>query len=239
MLGRWFGGRKSGAEERLFEPRMPDVDVLPSIEEVFAKARQEAATDEEPPSAPTGRRVVVVTLGRMLMFQPCPPAGSMSAAQVASIERMVSPTVKRNIAAIAATDLDVLMADASKAIPFLGMLLGFAYIGHAVWVFEGHQSALAAGCRNADVLIVDGGMVPHLQSDWQVVAASAMRRREIYVHDRAGYALRKVSHSQDKPAELRATVWGTQRCRMESRTIIRSPTFSITSTPSSRRPSMP
>jgi hypothetical protein len=46
-----------------------------------------------------------------------------------------------------------------------------------------------------DVLIVDGGMVPHLPSDWQTVAASTMRHREIYVHDRAGFALRRVAHS--------------------------------------------
>ena len=69
--------------------------------------------------------------------------------------------------------------------PFLGLLLGLAYIGHSVWIFEGHPSALAAGCRNADVLIVDGDMVPHLQEDWTAVASSVMRHREIYVHDRA------------------------------------------------------
>ena len=36
-------------------------------------------------------------------------------------------------------------------------------------------------------------MVPYLQSDWAAVAAKAMRRPEIYVHDRATYALKKVS----------------------------------------------
>ena len=54
----------------------------------------------------------------------------------------------------------------------------------AVWVFEGHPSALSAGCREADVLIVDGAMVPHLQQDWIAVASSAMKHPEIYVHDR-------------------------------------------------------
>jgi len=76
---------------------------------------------------------------------------------------------------------------------YLGFLLGFAYIGHAVWVFEGHPSALASGCRNADVLLVDGAMVPHLQQDWVAVASRAMRRPEIFVHDRATYSLRKVA----------------------------------------------
>jgi hypothetical protein len=117
----------------------------------------------------------------------------MSPDKVASIEQMMPSTVKRNVAAIAFTQLDGLMKDASKPIPFLGILLGLAYIGHAVWVFEGHRSALAAGCRDADVLIVDGAMVPHLQSDWVAVASSAMKRPEIYVHDRATYSLCKVS----------------------------------------------
>jgi hypothetical protein len=194
MLGRWFGGR-GDQNARLFEPHMPEVDVVPNIEAVFAQARQEAGTDAKLPSGAAGRRVIVVTPGRMLMVQPCPPPGSMPAAQVASIEKLVPPTVRRNIAAIASTELKALMADPAKAIPFLGLLLGFAYIGHTVWVFEGHASALAAGCRDADVLIVDGGMVPHLPSDWQTLAASTMRHREIYAHDRAGFALQRVVQS--------------------------------------------
>lgn len=117
----------------------------------------------------------------------------MAASQVASIEQIISRKQKRKVAAIAYTELNSLRADISKAIPFFGFLLGFAYIGHAVWVFEGHPSALAAGCRDADVLIVDGGMVPHLQEDWVTVASGAMKRAEIYVHDRATYSLCKAT----------------------------------------------
>jgi hypothetical protein len=79
--------------------------------------------------------------------------------------------------------------------PFFGILLGSACIGHAVWVFEGHASALAAGRREADVLIVDGGMVPYLTKDWARLAGSVMRHREIYVHDRATYAIRRANPS--------------------------------------------
>ena len=71
--------------------------------------------------------------------------------------------------------------------------MGLSYIGHAVWLFEGHASALAAGCRDADVLFVDGEMVSHLQVDWVQVAASTMRHKEIYVHDRKTFALRKIA----------------------------------------------
>jgi hypothetical protein len=178
MFNRWFGRHKADADRF----RMPDVDESPDIEEVFAKARRQS-----------GDQVVIVTPGRIFMFQPCPARGSMSPDKVASIEQMMPSTVKRNVAAIAYTELGGLVKDASKTIPFLGMLLGLAYIGHAVWVFEGHPSALAAGCRDADVLIVDSAMVPHLQNDWVAIATGAMKRPEIYAHDRATYSLRKVS----------------------------------------------
>src|SRR5204863_4459621 len=110
----------------------------------------------------------------------------------AGIEKMISPAVKRKIAAIAYTELEAVQTDAGRAIPFLGILLGFAYIGHTVWVFEGHSSALAAGCRDADVLIVDGGMAPHLPPDWRTVASASMKKPEIYLHDRASFSLRKA-----------------------------------------------
>jgi hypothetical protein len=128
----------------------------------------------------------------MLMNQPCPPAGSMPAAQVASIEGMLPSKVKRNIAVIAYTELRAVTSDLAKTIPFAGMLMGMAYIGHAVWIFEGHPSALAAGCRSADLLIVDGGMAPHLGDGWAATAAGAMRHPQIYLHDRATYKLGQV-----------------------------------------------
>jgi len=161
---------------------MPEVDQSPDIEEVFARARRQSV-----------HQVIIVTPGRMLMSQPCPAPGSMPPDKVTSVEQMMPAKVKRHVAVIAFTELGGLTNDPSKAIPFLGLLLGLAYIGHAVWVFEGHPSALAAGCRDADVLIVDGAMVPKLQQDWVSVASGVMRHPEVYTHDRATYSLRKIS----------------------------------------------
>ena len=114
--------------------------------------------------------------------------------QVAGMERMIPTAVKRNIAVLAFTEIGGLADAASMnaAIPFFGLLLGIAYIGHAVWIFEGHPTALAAGCRNADALIVDSGMIPFLQPDWAEVASRAMRNKGIYLHDRATFSLRPV-----------------------------------------------
>jgi len=178
----------------LYTPRMPPVDEPPGLEDVFQKARRSAAGEFRPEGTnPQDRFLIVVTPGRMIMHHPCQAAGSMPAAQVAAIERMVSSKVKRNIAAIAYTDLEAVRTRIDKTIPFAGFLLAFAYVGHAVWVFEGHSSALAAGCRGADFLLVDGGMVPFLQPDWIEVVSAVMRNPEIYIHDRATYALTRVT----------------------------------------------
>jgi len=190
MFKRLFRRSNAGAAS----VRMPDVDEPADIDAVFARARLAASGEGERPGPP-GRHVIIVTPGRMLMFKACPPPDSMAADKVASVEQMMASKVKRNVAAIAFTESGALMHDAAQAIPFLGFLLGFAYIGHAVWVFEGHPSALASGCRNADVLLVDGAMIPHLQQDWVAVASRAMRHPEIFVHDRATYSLQKVSAS--------------------------------------------
>ena len=189
MFKRLFGRSNAGATS----VRMPDVDEPADIDAVFAKARLAASGGGERAPGPPARHVIIVTPGRTLMFKACALPNSMPADKVASVEQMMSSKVKRNIAAIAFTEACALMHDAAQAIPFLGFLLGFAYIGHTVWVFEGYPSPLAAGCRDADVLLVDGAMVPHLQQHWAAVASKAMRRPEIFVHDRATYSLKKIS----------------------------------------------
>ena len=181
--------QQSGQRD-LFEPRMPDVDTPANIEDIFAEARKaacrESATEREP------RQVVVVTPGRMLMLQPCASPGTMPKNEVSQIEKMASSKVKRKIAVIGYTELRAVTSDLARAIPFFGLLSGMAYVGHSVWVFEGHQSALAAGCRDADLLIVDSAMVPHLAPDWQKVASTQKPSLQIYVHDRATRGLRRA-----------------------------------------------
>jgi hypothetical protein len=190
MLNKLFAGK---GHTDIYQPHMPEVDTPEKIEDIFADARRAANGETRPPGAGADERFyVVVTPGRMVMYKPCPPAGSMPPAQVAQIEKLLPPAVKRNIAVIGNTELQAAMKNISKAVPFVGMLMGFAYIGHAVWIFEGHASALPAGCREADLLIVDGGMAPFLSQDWVQVAQGVMRRNEIYIHDRATFKLNRV-----------------------------------------------
>jgi hypothetical protein len=85
----------------------------------------------------------------------------------------------------------------NQFIPFLGYLIGMAYLGHSVVVFEGHPSALSIACRDADLLIVDGAMLQHLQKDRVTVATSVLRKRKILVFGRDG----KIAEISAKPQQ--------------------------------------
>ena len=137
MFEKLFGRRR---RESGSSSRMPEVDEVANIEEAFTKARKAAAGEESPEQK--GRNVIIVTPGRMLMLQPCPAPGSMASSQVATVEGMIPAKVKRNVAAIAYTELSALSADISKTIPssesfsaFLtsGTPCGFLKVTRALW----------------------------------------------------------------------------------------------------------
>jgi hypothetical protein len=73
------------------------------------------------------------------------------------------------------------------------MLMGFTFIGHSVWVFDGSANLLSSGCRSADLLIIDSVSFTQLGGNWQSTAQSTMRNPQIVVHDRATYKLRDLS----------------------------------------------
>jgi len=159
--------------EALFKPCMPEVDIRPHMGAIFARARAAAGKIRD------GRRqVVIVTPGRLLITKPCPALEDFTSEQLALLVKLVPPESKASIAVIAYTFLEALKEDIHKAIPFFDFLLGFAALGHTVWVFEGHTSALTAGCVNADLLLVDSGMAQAMDAGnpgWREQAKSAMR----------------------------------------------------------------
>ena len=165
-------------EKELFTPRMPEVDFRPDISAIFSHARVAAAQTHVGEDGIEHRQVILITPGRLLVAKDCPLAGDIPAEQLAKLSKLVPPQPCINIAVLAYTYLDALKTDIRRAIPFFDFLLGFAAIGHAVWVFEGHESALANGCRDADLLLVDSGMLPALEAnnpDWRTQALQAMR----------------------------------------------------------------
>ena len=51
---------------------------------------------------------------------------------------------------------------------------------------------MTAGCRDADVLIVDDGMIRYLPGNWRSVASRVMRGDDVIVFERATGALRRL-----------------------------------------------
>lgn len=177
-------------------PRMPEVDRLAPerLESVFQLAF----------TKPSSSGLVIVTPGRLLMELPTKPLApdlADSAKKLAS--DLFGAARDLHVLVISYTALDALMADESytECIPFLGMLLAFGSVGHRIVVFEGHPSALPIALRDADVLLVDDGMAPFLQSDWQAVAWKAMKpRARIFVHRRSDYKLTELVEAPSNTA---------------------------------------
>ena len=166
------------ADKDLFTPRMPEVDVRPEIGAIFSRARAAAAQTRAGEDGIERRQVIIITPGRLLVAKSSPLAEVIPVELLALLSELVPPRPRINIAVLAYTYLDALKTDIRRAIPFFDFLLGFAALGHTVWVFEGHTSAQAAGCREADLLLVDSGLLPALEThnpDWRAGALQAMR----------------------------------------------------------------
>ena len=167
----------------LFTMHMPEVDIRPDIESIFTKARKAADDSREDEDGLYHRQVIIVTPGRLFISKICPLPSEIPADEISRLSSLVSPQSPRSISVITYTYLETLKTDILQAIPFFGYLLGFAALGHKVWIFEGHPSALSAGCRDADILLVDGGMLPYLEknSEWRVAALNVMRGKDIKI----------------------------------------------------------
>jgi hypothetical protein len=161
------------------------------IEDWFKQAREKAAQ---------GNLVVLREDGKCLLLPAMRPT-AVKPEMKAAVEQIIPSTTKRNVAVVGetswASSIQPSLQAANQAIPFWGLLMGFASIGHAVWVFDGSPDLLRVGCNSADVLIVDSASLAALPSDWQVEAATVMRNPQILVHDRATYKLLYAVPSQN------------------------------------------
>lgn len=170
----------------------PLMDISAIWKGIFAAARRIAGDTE-------ARYVVLVRPNRTILCIPCPPAGSVPPEQFQPMEKVIASTAKREVAVIAPTEFacgeggdkgSSELVAAGKAIPFFGMLSGFAYIGHSVWVFDGQAVALAAACTGADVLLIDSFYANKLTTKTVADAAAVMRNANILIHDRSAFGLR-------------------------------------------------
>ena len=167
----------------------------PDIESIFNTVRRTAA----------GRGLtclVIIRPDHQLLILPTPQNSTGPATRAANLGGLIPPESKRAIAVIADTRFTMgspgtnatipSLQTAARAIPFLGLLMALSHAGHAVWIFDGNAPDFAAGCRDADLLIVDGSILPQLRQDWSKEAASVMRNPNILVHDPRSYQLRIV-----------------------------------------------
>ena len=157
----------------------------PGLEQTFATMREKAAQ----------RQIVILRPDGRYLLLPLPEKGAAPPEAVASIERILPSSVKRNVAVIgetAWTTGTLSLPAANLAIPFFGLLMGLATIGHAVWIFDAATvTLLAVGCKDADFLIVDSASLESLSPGWQATAAKSMRSPQVLVHDRGTHRLRK------------------------------------------------
>jgi hypothetical protein len=180
---------------------MPDVSVSRSAEDVFAEARQWAAREG------MAGGVVIVRPDRGLLV--------LSRMSVSRNQPGPSPKLPNIIPARGSCDIAVIsntwftmlhsgvvppIEEAGLAIPFLGFLIGWSQAGHRVWVFEGHPSALAAGLRDSEFLLLDSGMLPFLQPDWMAVARRTMKPGgKVFLHEREKYRLVRLTTTAKEP----------------------------------------
>ena len=171
--------------------RLPEVVEAANIGEIFEKIRKIASGEKGQGG------VVILRPNRTYLIVPPMPESPELKKFADGLARLIPPGVQRNVAVISNTEFGdgatPSVTEVNKAIPFFGLLMGLAYLGHAVWIFEGHASALQAGCWNADALLVDSAMLPLLPGGWQQTVREAMRSPNILVHDRATFQLRVVS----------------------------------------------
>jgi hypothetical protein len=146
-----------------------------------------------------GRYVGIIRPDRSYLLTAPPPKDSMPPQMIQMMEKLVPPRPPRCISGIADTYLSMkpgggvpTLAETGQEIPFFGMLLGMACIGHSVCVFPGTDESLAAGCKGVDLLIADDAQAPSLAEDWKTQAAAVMRGPNIVLHERATFKLTPI-----------------------------------------------
>ncbi|NMC47774.1 MAG: hypothetical protein GYA52_13185 [Chloroflexi bacterium] len=159
-------------QENIFQVHMPEVDIRPDLKAIFQEARELADQETVLADGTHQRRVVIVSPGRLILLKDSYPPDTLPSENRMVLEDLLPSEKPLKIAVIAYTYLEALRVDIRRAIPFFDYLLGFTYLGHSVWIFEGHSSALREGCRDADYVLVDQRMLPYLDEDWRQIILS-------------------------------------------------------------------
>ncbi|MCC6392542.1 MAG: hypothetical protein IT167_18220, partial [Bryobacterales bacterium] len=82
------------------------------------------------------------------------------------------------------------------------LLLNLASIGNPMWIFDGRAEALESGCRDADLLVIDGLLADDIRMRTLDAAAKGMRSENIVIYDRKVKRLHFLRHVSDSPERI-------------------------------------
>ena len=166
---------------------MPEVDDLPSdrLEQVFNLAHDTSLGKRGGVPAAAGQRcVAMISPGRLMRQFLTPPPNTMAPNMTEMMKSILALPPKRVVAiGFTATLVQADMKEVGAAIPFFGFLIGLAYIGHSVVLFEGHPLAFEGGVRGAEMLLVDSEMTPFLPDHWTETAFRVMKTPEVNIYN--------------------------------------------------------
>lgn len=172
----------------LIPARMPTVSPHRDIRRCLADGRRLSAGTHGM------RRVAIIAPDGTLVLVPVPDPGEADQSLIRDVRAALAPQGEAvtglTITAINSTSgVQRLGRSFQKLLPLvpnLSYLIGAAYLGNTVVSFEGHPHVFAAGCEEADMLLLDDGMIPFLQSDWAAVALKTLRQPRIILFGRDG-----------------------------------------------------
>ena len=146
----------------LFFPHLPEVDIRTDIDSVFSKARLAADQSREDEDGIFHRQVIIVTPGRLLISKLCPLPSEIPADRIIKIILTYPSPTPKNIAVISYTYLEALKKIFFRQFLFLDFCLVSLQSAILFGFLRVIRSAMKAGCKDADILLVDGGILPYL-----------------------------------------------------------------------------
>ena len=177
-----------------------NVIAMPGIEAFFAKVRKRAGES---------RGVSLIRPDRTHYILPSPPEGAISPQMIDGVKAVIPSDRPRNVAAIVARGAltnnpaeKPSLPEVAKRVPFMGLMVGLAFTGHAVWMYEASEEWTTAGAEEADVLIVDSDAIPALPPGWAVDAALVMRNPNLLVYDRSRHRVGAIRTAGEVPGRI-------------------------------------
>ncbi len=187
----------------LIPASMPTISPHRDIRRCFADARARC-------TGPHGSRwVMIIAPDGTLIRVPVPAPADADRSLLRDVRLTLSPA-NEPVTGLTITSINCTTGVQKRArsfhrmlplIPNLSYLIGAGCLGNTVVAFEGHADAFAAGCTDADVLLIDDGMLPFLSPDWAAVALATLRQPRIISFGRDGRLSRVTRVVEVEPHE--------------------------------------